>query len=187
MLNKKVCPEILQFTLPRLGWNPRALTTTPDPSQQTSVCVSVLMCLCQPSWRVKALFLSRGVTKLEELDEHGQAAAQEIQIGQYWFADWQNFFPRYLEKGQISFLWDFQSLPRKSHSGTDVFKQQGGWDLQFPSFRKSYNFTKSEHWNLCLLFLFKIKIILNQTSRLQWVRKQINPQANKQADKQIKP
>lgn len=81
MLSKKVCPEILQFTLPRLGWNPRALTTTPDPSQQTSVCVSVLMCLCQPSWRVKALFLSRGVTKLEGLDDMVKLQHKKFRLG----------------------------------------------------------------------------------------------------------
>lgn len=140
MLNKKVCPEILQVTLPGLGWNPRALTTTPDPNQQTSlcVCVPVLMCLCQPSWWVKTLFLGRGVTELEGLGD-----MVKLQHKKFRLDNRKNFFPRYLEKEQISFFWDFQSLSRKSHSSTDVFKHWSGWDLHFSSLQKFYYSTKS--------------------------------------------
>lgn len=51
-------------------------------------------------------------------------------------------------------------------------------------YQKSCDSTKSGHWELCFLFLFKIKIMLNQSSRLQQVRKQTNKPPSKQASRQ---
>lgn len=138
------------------------------------LCVSLCWCVCVSLHGESRLFLSWGVTELERLDDMIKLQHRKFRLDRR-----KNFFLRYLEKRQISFLWDFQSLPKKSHSWTNVFKQQGGWHLQFCSFQKFYNSTKSEHWNLCLLFLFKIKIILNQTPRLQRVRKQTNKAPSK--------